>query len=65
LIKEAEVELKNNEVPLNKLLSTLGNIVHESVPTSKDEKDNTTVKKKWGEPKNIEINETPGHAHHH
>ena len=47
------------------LLKKIGNIVHESVPVSKDEKDNKVVRT-WGVPKKEwVINSTLGNLHHH
>jgi len=45
-------------------LNKVGNILHESVPVSDDEVNNT-INKSWGEIKENVINETKGHAHHH
>ena len=68
LIKEVEVREKEaNEMyaELKKVYSKVGNILHESVPISKDEKDNKIVKT-WGEvDRTQKIDDTPGHAHHH
>jgi len=56
--------MRKAEEPLNTKIKLIGNIVHESVPVSNDEANNAILKT-WGEPKKLEINDTPGHAHHH
>lgn len=68
-----EVEKKINEQnaielnlsqELNKLLRKIGNIVHESVPVSKDEENNEVVRT-WGTPnKDWKIDSTLGNLHH-
>lgn len=45
-------------------MNKIGNLVHDSVPVSKDEADNR-VERVWGEPNKIKINSTPGFCHHH
>ena len=60
-LKKIEAEglaLLENKVAL------LGNIVHESVPVSKDEDDNAVITT-WGEPNRMKIDNTPGHYFHH
>ena len=55
-LKKIEAEglaLLENKVAL------LGNIVHESVPVSKDEDDNAVITT-WGEPNRMKIDNTPG-----
>ena len=50
---------------LGKMLKKIGNIVHDSVPVSKEEKDNR-VERVWGEPnKGWKIDSTLGNLHHH
>ncbi|OMJ96183.1 hypothetical protein SteCoe_368 [Stentor coeruleus] len=65
----AELEqLKKIEADAHKLLEQkvwkLGNIVHESVPVSKNEDDNR-IERTWGEPNRMTIDNTPGHYFHH
>lgn len=47
--KKAELEKAANdkETELNKKMSLFGNLVHDTVPVSMDEKDNVIVKKWW------------------
>ena len=47
-----------------KLYSTIGNLVHESVPIDNNE-DNNKVERTWGEPNKMKIDGKPGSAHHH
>jgi len=49
---------------LNETNNLIGNIVHQSVPRSKDEADNR-VERTWGEPNRMVIDNTPGHYFHH
>ena len=49
---------------INKLINTVGNIVHDSVPVS-DNEDNNVVVKKWGEIPNIKITDKRGGLNHH
>lgn len=49
---------------LEKKVGELGNIVHESVPISKNEDDNLIITT-WGEPNRMVIDNTPGHYFHH
>jgi seryl-tRNA synthetase len=42
----------------------VGNIVHETVPVSKDEKDSIIVSE-WGVIPDMKINSTIGKCHHH
>jgi seryl-tRNA synthetase len=62
-IQESEKQETELIATLNKLLKTVGNLVHDSVPTHNDEQFNDVVKK-WGEPKTIEMIDKPGGAHH-
>jgi seryl-tRNA synthetase len=70
-IKEVEKNINTQSVvesnllnEVNKLLRRIGNIVHESVPVSKDEKDNQVVRT-WGKPKEEwKIDSTLGNLHH-
>uniref|UniRef100_A0A7C3YF80 Serine--tRNA ligase n=1 Tax=Geoglobus ahangari TaxID=113653 RepID=A0A7C3YF80_9EURY len=50
IIKERENELKRIEQELNSVLLSIPNIVHESVPIGKDEKDNVPIRF-WGKAK--------------
>ena len=67
---EKEATEKNNQAnelfkEVKKVYSQVGNIIHESVPISKDEADNVVVHT-WGTPdKSKKIDDTPGQAHHH
>ena len=61
-IHEKAIEPINLE--LGKLLKSVGNIIHETVPISQDEKDNELVRT-WGEIEEQKINGTPGAFHHH
>lgn len=54
---------KNLERELNKILSTIGNIVHESVPIDTNE-DNNTTERTWGEPSTIKITGKKGGLKH-
>ena len=63
-VNSAKVIEKDCVLKLNKLLNRVGNIVHESVIVSKDEKDNKIVTK-WGEIPDIKVNSTKGKCHHH
>lgn len=45
--EQAGLVAKGFETELNKLLGTIGNIVHESVPTDNNE-DNNTTERTWG-----------------
>lgn len=49
---------------LENSVALLGNIVHESVPVSKNEDDNAVITT-WGEPNRMKIDNTPGHYFHH
>jgi seryl-tRNA synthetase len=60
-----EKETVETESQINKLYGTIGNIVMDDVPVSKDEANNVVVSK-WGEPRMIDIDGiTPGKLHHH
>jgi len=50
---QVEIQVKDLETAINSKLRQIGNIVHESVPISKDENDNR-VEKTWGTPKDPE-----------
>jgi seryl-tRNA synthetase len=66
-IEIMKVEEKNAEVLFNSTYSKLANIVHDSVPVSKDENFNI-VEGQWGDvDKTVVIGEkgVPGKAHHH
>lgn len=58
-----EEEKKASEA-LTAKLNEIGNIVHETVVADKNE-DNNPIERTWGEVREIEINETPGHMNHH
>ena len=63
-LKLIEAEKEKLDTEFNKKYTCLGNIVHESVPVSDDENNNLVVST-WGEPNKIQIDGTPGKAHHH
>lgn len=58
---EEEKEMLNK---INKVMSTVGNFVHESVPVS-DNEDNNAVVRTWGEIPNIKLTEKRGGLNHH
>jgi len=65
---DGEIEAGKKQVQeafqeLRSTLNLLGNVVHPSVPVSRDEADNR-VERTWGEPWRIEIDNTPGHYMH-
>jgi len=53
-IRESEKKLKEIEEQVNKIVATIPNIPHFSVPEGKNEKDNVVVKE-WGEIKEKEV----------
>ncbi len=53
-IRESEKKLREIEKQLNKIVATIPNIPHSSVPEGKSEKDNVVVKE-WGEIKEREV----------
>ena len=53
-IRESEKKLREIEEQLNKIVATIPNIPHSSVPEGKSEKDNVVVKE-WGEIKEREV----------
>lgn len=53
-IRESEKRLREIEEDLNKIVATIPNIPHPSVPEGKNEKDNEVVKN-WGEKKECEV----------
>ncbi len=53
-IRESEKRLREIEEELNKIIATIPNIPHSSVPEGKNEKDNIVVKE-WGEIKEKEV----------
>ncbi len=59
---KVEAELQQQ---IQKMLRRIGNIVHDSVPVSKDEKDNHTERKSGEPKKDWVINSTLGNLHHH
>lgn len=66
---EVNIELLDKELEqlwsnLMKRYSKIGNLVHETVPNSNDEKDNK-VERTWGTPNKMKIDGKPGSAHHH
>lgn len=64
-IEKQEVLEAELLVKVKALLKQMGNIVHETVPVSKDEKDNR-VERQWGEiNKDWKIDSTLGNLHHH
>lgn len=63
-IEQLQAIEKESLKALEKKTWEIGNIVHESVPVSKDENDNR-IERTWGEPNRIAIDNTPGHYFHH
>lgn len=63
-IEEKKQEEKKAQDLLQAKLNEVGNIVHDSVLAEKDEKLNP-IERTWGDIREIEINETPGHMNHH
>jgi len=57
-IVELEKELKEVEVRFNKLLLSIPNIPHESVPVGKDETENVEIRR-WGEPRKFDFEPLP------
>jgi len=54
-----------SEEQISKKLNIIGNVIHPSVPISKDEADNE-ITHKWGEPSTIKVDgKTLGKLHHH
>lgn len=49
---------------INKLINSVGNLVHDSVPIS-DNEDNNKVVRQWGELPNIKITDKRGGLNHH
>ncbi len=45
-------------------MNKIGNLVHETVPVSKDEDENR-IERTWGEPNKMQITSKPGACHHH
>jgi seryl-tRNA synthetase len=45
-------------------MNKIGNLVHDTVPVSKNEDDNR-VERTWGEPNKMKITSKPGACHHH
>jgi seryl-tRNA synthetase len=58
-----EIEAEAYKILKQKVLK-IRNIVHESVPVSKNEDDNR-IERTWGEPNRMIIDNTPGHYFHH
>ena len=64
-IEQQKAEAEQIDAQRNAKLNLIGNIVSPSVPVFKDE-DNNEVVRKWGEPRQIEIDgKTLGKLHHH
>lgn len=64
-IEQAEKQLEEVEADRTKKLNSIGNIVWEDVPISKDEANNKVVAK-WGEIPELKVDgKTLGHLHHH
>jgi seryl-tRNA synthetase len=64
-IEQAEKQLEEIDSERTKKLNSIGNLVYEDVPISKDEANNKIVAK-WGEPSELKIDgKTLGHLHHH
>ncbi|MAZ77655.1 MAG: serine--tRNA ligase [Legionellaceae bacterium] len=53
-LKAAQDQLQNVQQQLDDLLSRVPNLLHESTPIGKDEKDNVEVRK-WGEPSSFDF----------
>lgn len=49
---------------LEKMVNTIGNLVHDTVPVDNNE-DNNLIVKTWGEPNKMKINSKKGACHHH
>lgn len=64
-IEETEKMLIEVESERTKKLNTIGNLVHDDVPISKDEANNAVVAT-WGEIPELKVDgKTLGHLHHH
>lgn len=63
-IKKAEEEADVIAEQLEKKFGTVGNLVHESVPVSNDEKDNR-IERTWGTISELKVDSTYGKCHHH
>lgn len=65
-IEEAEKKLTEIENERTKKLNTIGNIVADSVPTSKDEDKDNGIVSTWGTIPELKVDgKTLGHLHHH
>ncbi|EGR33298.1 seryl-tRNA synthetase, putative [Ichthyophthirius multifiliis] len=60
-LQQINVQAKLN---LDEKLKKIGNIVHDTVPVDNNE-DNNRIERTWGEKRILQIDETPGKAHHH
>ncbi len=64
-IEAAEKQLEEVDQERTKKLNSIGNLVWEDVPISKDEANNKVVAK-WGEVPELKVDgKTLGHLHHH
>lgn len=63
-IKVAEEEAEVTNQQLLQKWNKVGNIVHESVPISKNEDDNK-IERTWGKVPDIKVDSTLGKCHHH
>jgi len=48
----------------DKMVGSVGNLVHDSVPIDNDEKNNK-IERTWGKPRDLKVDGTKGKAHHH
>lgn len=62
--KAVEEEEKQLLVKIDQLINSIGNIVHDSVPISNNENDNTIVRT-WGEKSQLKITDKRGGLNHH
>lgn len=64
-IEQVEKQLSECDTLRSAKLNTIGNLVYQDVPISKDEAQNA-VYSKWGEVPELQIDgKTLGHLHHH
>lgn len=63
-IEEQRIVVSSLMVDIQKTARKVGNIVHDTVPVSKDEADSEVVSQ-WGELPDLKINSTIGKCHHH
>ncbi len=63
-IEEQKTLVSSLALEIQKTARKVGNIVHDTVPVSKDEADSEVVSQ-WGELPDLKINSTIGKCHHH